>query len=204
MEQRECVNGHIYDAELYKDGCPYCRDQHASIDFEKTSSPAPDEIEESRSVPIIVPEEIRKTTAPAGYLEQQEAIGKTRSVFIPTQGGEPVVGWLVCISGSETGSDYKLSPRTNTIGRGEEMDVRIKGDRAITSDTHAKIDYDVLNNNFYLLPANNRNTIYLNGAPVYAAQKLDAYDKIRIGKTDVLFVPFCCEKFVWPTEDKED
>ena len=68
---------------------------------------------------------------------------------------------------------------------------------SLIPDTHAKIDYDVLNNQFYLIPANNRNTIYCNGSPVYAAQKLSAYDRLRLGDTEVLFVPFCCEHFTW-------
>ena len=102
--------------------------------------------------------------------------------------------------GHDKGCDYRLCAKTNSIGRGEDMDVRIKGDDTISSNIHAKIDYDVLNNAFYLLPANNRNTIYVNNAPLYAAQRLNPYDRLRFGQSELLFVPFCCDRFTWPIE----
>ena len=213
MAKKRCANGHIYDSDIYGDNCPYCDGNTPTIDFGRPAAAAPaaeadpfeqEGIGKSAPVSTIRPEEITKTRPPQAFLDKQEEIGKTQPAFRPQQGSDPVVGWLVCVHGHDTGKDYKLSARTNTIGRGSEMDVRIKGDDTISSDTHAKIDYDVLNNDFYLLPANNRNTIYLNGAPVYAAQKLSAYDKIRFGKSEVLFVPFCCDKFTWPTEDEGD
>ena len=52
--------------------------------------------------------------------------------------------------------------------------------------------------------ANNSNTIYCNGAPVYAALKLSPYDRVRFGHTELLFVPFCCERFTWPAAEPGD
>ena len=206
MAQARCSNGHIYDSDIYGDNCPYCEHGANTIDFEGADSAGGgdfglEDVGKSFPVSAITPEEVQKTRPPKQFLEQQEEIGKTKPAFTPKKGGDPIVGWLVCVDGHDVGLDYKLSARTNTIGRGSEMDVRIKGDDTITSNVHAKIDYDVLNNDFYLVPANNRNTIYHNGAPVYAAQKLEAYDRIRLGQSEVLFVPFCCDKFVWPVEE---
>ncbi len=206
MAQARCSRGHIYDPEIYGDSCPYCASVSTSINFETTedfSTPAADV---AKSVPVssIVPEDIPKTAPTSEFKQKQEEIGKTQSVFQPKTGKDPVVGWLVCVQGHDTGEDYKLRAKTNTIGRGSDNDVRIKGDDTITSATHAKIDYDVLNNDFYLLPGNNRNTIYLNGAPVYAAVKLTGYDRIRFGQSEVLFVPFCTDKFVWPTAEEKE
>lgn len=202
MAQARCGKGHIYDSEIY-DSCPYCDNGTPSIDFGAGAVDLQDGITPSVPVSVIKPEELKKTSAPQEYVEKQEEIKHTVAAFKPAKGKEPVVGWLVCVQGHDIGLDYHLMPRTNNIGRGGDMDVQIKGDDTITSNCHAKIDYDALNNDFYLLPANNRNTIYCNKAPVYAATKLKAYDCIRLGKSEVLFVPFCNDQFTWPQSDEE-
>ena len=203
MAQASCGKGHIYDSDIY-DSCPYCDNGASSIDFGVGAADLQDGIGPSVPVSVIKPEDIKKTSAPQEYLEKQDEIKHTRAACAPTKGKEPVVGWLVCVQGHDIGRDYHLMPRTNNIGRGGDMDVQIKGDDTITSNCHAKIDYDALNNDFYLLPANNRNTIYCNKATVYAATKLKAYDSIRLGKSEVLFVPFCNEHFTWPQDDGEE
>ena len=206
MAQARCANGHIYDSDLYGDHCPYCDHGTSTIYFDDNYSDGLDGFSQdgfgTSARTSITPEAIGKTMPPKSFLEKQDEIRGTVGVFQKHHGTDPVVGWLVCVKGSSVGTDYRLSAKTNLIGRGSEMDVRIKGDDTITSDTHAKIDYDILNNNFYLIPANNRNTIYLNGGPVYAAQQLSAYDRLRFGETELLFVPFCNDRFQWPEEDK--
>ena len=201
MAQARCKNGHIYDSAIYGDRCPYCDHGTSTIYFNNAYS-TQDGIGATvpgsmSGGPSIMPEEIGKTMPPKEFLERQQEIGGTVGVFQKHHGSDPVVGWLVCVKGHDKGLDYRLRAKTNLIGRSREMDIQIKGDDTVSSDTHAKIDYDVLNNQFYLIPANNRNTIYCNGSPVYAAQKLSAYDRLRLGDTEVLFVPFCCEHFTW-------
>lgn len=210
MAQARCRNGHIYDPDIFGENCPYCDRSATAIDFDRSmertvgiQGGGMDAFSKSHPVDTIAPEEIKKTAPPKEFTVKQEEIGKTRPAWTPASGTDPVVGWLVCVQGHELGKDYRLYGRTNMIGRSGEMDVQIRGDDTITSNTHAKIDYDVLNNQFYLLPGNNKNTIYLNMAPVYAAQKLEAYDRLRFGKTELIFIPLCSEKFRWPTDGKE-
>lgn len=216
MATATCSNGHIYDTSIHPDCCPYCGSSGRTIDFEAdvnatvSSESQLSDIGKSVMVTTITPEELGPTTAPKGFDPtvwpvdgpvRQDPIDRTRPVFVPREGNDPVVGWLVCVKGRTVGRDYRLSARTNTIGRGPGMDVQIPEDDTITSHIHAKLDYDALNNDFYLIPANNTNTVYINRAPVYAAQKLTAYDSIILGQTEVLFVPFCCDRFVWPKAD---
>ncbi len=208
MEQRRCQRGHIYDREIYGDHCPYCDNGATSIEFDRDFT----DIEEATGVEaigkshaelIITPEEIKKTVPPKDYIVRQEEIGRTMPVWPMKKEINPVVGWLVCTKGSEEGKDYRLYGKTNKIGRRSDMDICIHGDDTISSDSHAKIDYDILNNKFYLLPGNNTNTIYLNMTPVYSAHILNPYDVLLFGRTELLFVPFCCEHFKWPLEDRE-
>ena len=194
MTQARCKNGHIYDSEIYGSVCPYCDHTGNTINFNEDGEYHFKSVAKEKITPQ---EQIGKTAPPPGYMEKQEELKKTTSVFSKEKGNDPVVAWIVCINGSEKGKDYRLIPKTNTIGRSSENDIWIKGDDTITRNAHAKIDYDVLNNNFYLLPANNDNTIYVNNAPLYSPQMLKPYDVLRFGQSEFSFVPFCSDKFTW-------
>lgn len=137
------------------------------------------------------------TRPPRGYERRVGEDNKTRGMIGKTNGIEPVVGWLVCLEGSEKGKDYRLYGRINTVGRDERMDVCIRGDQGITREVHARIGYDPRKNNFHLIPANSSNNTYRNDEPVYVPVKLEAYDVIELGETKLLFVPLCGQKFSW-------
>ena len=110
---------------------------------------------------------------------------------------EPVVGWLVCISGPEKGKDFRIYGKNNTVGRSEKMDICIKGDTTISRENHARLAYDEKHNAFHLIPAESTNTIYLNDEPVYVPAKLTARDIIEFGDCKLMFVPLCDDNFSW-------
>ena len=206
MAHARCKNGHIYDTDIYGSSCPYCSSGRTSINFggvrPTQSSFGMDDVGKSVPVSTITAETISKTTATQDYVKNQEEFGKTQAAF-KVHGADPVVGWLVCVTGPNTGRDYRLFARINTIGRAEKNDVCLKGDNTISSQNHAKIAYAARKNDFYLLPGDSTNTIYLNDEPVYEKEKLRAYDRIILGNdTEVLFVPFCGEQFSWPADGK--
>ncbi|MBO5543243.1 MAG: FHA domain-containing protein [Oscillospiraceae bacterium] len=205
MAQARCRNGHIYDPEIYGNSCPYCDPGIRSIQFGDESSidfGNPEPFGVSRVEGTLRPETIQKTVPPKAFRERQDQIRETVGVYAKHHGHDPVVGWLVCVKGHDQGESFQIRARTNSIGRGGEMDIRVRGDDTVSSDTHAKIDYDILNNDFYLLPANNRNTIYVNRTPLYSPHRLEAYDRIRLGESEFLFVPFCCDRFTWDQEEQ--
>ena len=207
-----CENGHLYDASIYS-SCPYCNPSNRSIDFDTDGS---DEI--SPTVPAGSQEfsgsvlrfegqdEIDVTHPPMDYKgsSTQDSVEATHPVFEEKMSFDPVVGWLVCIEGFDKGHDYRVRAKTNSIGRSELMDICIKGDSTISANKHAKLDYDIKNNAFYLLTAESTNTIYLNDAPVYTATQLHAYDYIQFGTSKFMFVPFCNDKFKWSSDDSKD
>jgi pSer/pThr/pTyr-binding forkhead associated (FHA) protein len=110
---------------------------------------------------------------------------------------EPVVGWLVCIDGTEKGKDFRVWAKNNTIGRSEKMDVCIKGDATISRENHARLAYDEKHNKFHLIPAESTNNIYLNDEPIYVPSVLEAYDVIELGESRFIFVPLCNDRFDW-------
>src|SRR6202035_5316993 len=110
---------------------------------------------------------------------------------------DPVVGWLVVVHGPEKGRDYHIRSDNNTIGRSEEMYICISGDESISRERHAVITFDPQQNAFHLCPGEGRGLVYVNGEVLLADRKLQAYDQIQLGKTKLIFVPFCGEKFSW-------
>lgn len=147
----------------------------------------------------IEPPKVSKTVAPEAY--RDEIARARKNVTVGTLEKimhiDPVVGWIVCIEGSEKGRDFQIKARSNTIGRSEDMDICLRGDTTIFRKNHARLSYDVKHNDFYIIPAENANNIYLNDQPVYTPAKLSSYDLIELGESKFLFVPFCNDKFKW-------
>ena len=173
---------HHYDS-LVHSTCPFCR---ATRPVTQPAEPA--------SVP---------TQPSTGHMPTQ--------VIWPKSAVGPAVGWLVIIDGpssdsgndtvSNRGRDYRLVPNRNRIGRSRNCEVTLDyGDNEISGE-HCALVYDTLNNMFYLQPSEGRNLTYVaevvdgeesvRWAPVLNTRELKARDQIRIGKTVLVFVPFC-------------
>ncbi|MBR1471397.1 MAG: FHA domain-containing protein [Lachnospiraceae bacterium] len=207
----ECANGHLYDTDQYA-SCPYCSGGMNRVEFGGGDSGIGKTVGAPGAVPSFdtnaprasygyVNPEIGATVAPSNYQAQPKRndsdTGKTVAVLQKSMKIEPVVGWLVCIEGKDKGKDYRIAAKNNTIGRGDKMDIQIKGDDTISRENHARLAYDVKHNAFHLVPGENTNGIYLGDEPVYVPTKLKAYDLIELGESKFLFIPFCSEKFTW-------
>ena len=143
---------------------------------------------------------VGETVAPKEYRDLkkiEEDTGKTLALYQKKKEYDPVVGWLVCVEGSEKGKDYKFYARANTIGRNDKNDICIKGDNAISRENHARIAYDPKHNSYYLLPGESTNTVYLNDDPVYTSAPLKSYDVIQIGEGKYIVITLCNKKFSW-------
>lgn len=109
----------------------------------------------------------------------------------------PVVGWLVCIEGPAIGVDYRIHSQYNYIGRGRHMDICISGDNCISTEKAAIIAYDDEEKTFSFGPGLGHNVVRVNGKMLMNATPLKAYDELTVGKTKLLFVPLCGERFDW-------
>lgn len=216
MAFTECANGHIYDSDQYV-SCPYCNGVGNRIEFGVNADSGIGKTAPiggfgpSGGVSVVGGQsdrsEIGATVAPQSYRkagEEKEDTGKTVGVFQRSMNMEPVVGWLVCIEGPEKGKDFRILAKNNTIGRGEKMDICIKGDTTISRENHARLAYDDKHNSFHLIPAESTNNIYLNEEPIFIPTKLEAYNLIEFGESKFLFVPFCNEKFTWKDSEKPE
>jgi hypothetical protein len=123
-------------------------------------------------------------------------LGETVGIFQKRTGVDPVVGWLVCIKGTHKGRDYRLHSDLNKLGRAPNMDVCIEGDEAISRENHCQIAFSPRSKTFNIIPGDGRNLSYLNDQDVLSAMRLKAYDRLDLGESSFIFIPF---EFDWAT-----
>ena len=171
MEIRQCAFGHFYDASLHR-RCPYC----------PPGSPG-------FSGPRVIPgEALRDCALPEADAGAAEEI-------------QPVVGWLVCVSGPERGRGYALHRDNNFVGRGDALDVDLAGDSALRRDRPFVIAYDSRSRAFFCGLLNGCDMVRLNGTPLAATTRLNAGDRLELGRTGLRFVPLCGADFDWDQDD---
>lgn len=189
---KRCGNGHYYDERKHS-FCPHCGvnlDLNLGVTMPKRPLPS---------------EDLSKTQAifPSGDLGKivpknaPNQAGKTVAFYRKEIGLDPVVGWLVCIIGPDKGRDYRIRSERNFIGRSEKMDICINGDEEISRENHAIISYSPKKRLFRIYPGDSRGLVYLNDEEVIGAEELNPYDLIEMGKTKLMFIPFCGERFEW-------
>lgn len=180
MKLSRCKSGHYYDTTKHS-LCPYC-----SIDINlesKKTLPLGNQSLDTKTLPN---EEVN--------IETEE---KTIGMYHKTIGIDPVVGWLVCIEGTDKGRDYRIRSGRNFVGRSEKMDINIAGDRSISRERHAIIIYDPKKDIFLIDPGDSREMVYLNNEGVYSATIIKSYDMIELGESKLLFIPLCGGDFKW-------
>ncbi len=168
MSMKRCDNGHFYDADKHS-SCPWCG--------------VPLDVEGGKTKPL-------KESRPADP-------GVTKALHREPSGISPVVGWLICVDGPDRGRDYRLHSEKNFIGRSSNMDVSITGDESISREKHAAVTFEPKKRLFWLLPGEASGLVYLNEEVVNTPVELKGRDIIELGKTKLMFFPFCDEKFQW-------
>lgn len=202
-----CKNGHWYDTSVHR-SCPHCKQES-----EKLSIRLDDVVEDDRTISIAeadisLGEELGAIIGNAtggvipnpGGLNADEDNDKTISFgFFGMMATQPIVGWLVCMTGDERGKDYRLHAGKNFIGRSPSMDVVLVDDKTISRNKHCSVIYDPKGNTFYA-SAEGGNLMYLNDEMLETSTEIKEGDLITIGETKLMFVPFCKEGRIWEKE----
>lgn len=174
------------------------------------SIPAPSAAEAAREVRASVERHVELEAPPTTRVfraakQAAEAPAKTRLVRGKAQvvRGEfqqdPVVGWLVVVGGPGVGSFRPVFEGNNTIGRAPSQRIPLDfGDDTISSEEQAYIRYDSAERSFLFVPnLAKTNVVSVNEKRPTAAVELAHMDVITIGRTQVVFVPFCGPDFDW-------
>ncbi len=77
------------------------------------------------------------------------------------------------------------------------MDVIIENDNAVSREKHGVVIFDPKRLSFWVLPGEASGLVYLNGEVVYSPTQMNRDDVLEIGKTKLVLVPFCGEKYNW-------
>jgi len=221
MAMQQCPNGHLYD-DSKNSTCPYCGG-NGSIDvtvpldgampqgggmFPPTAqlggfgadgavyTPPQPQVIEQRPAAEDFPE-----TMPVGTPFEKTTY-KTDAVN--ENGIAEIRGWLICIDGPKRGVDFRIHGEKNSIGRGEENEIKLDFDTSISKGVNAIIAYDSRNNKFFIYQSASKNNMYINNTLLLTPVELKDYDVIEIGETKLVFRSFCNESFTWESLNKED
>ncbi|HEY6328270.1 MAG TPA: FHA domain-containing protein [Blastocatellia bacterium] len=181
MDKR-CVKGHFFDPAKFS-LCPYCG--VPGLNISPTMPHRDPQLGE-------LADDVRGAVQAAKEVDE-----RTKGLLDAKMGVNPVVGWLVCTEGPSSGRDFRIFSERNFIGRASTMNISIPGDGSISRERHAILTYNPKKNSFSLAPGESTGLVYLNNGEVDRPTELKAYDRIQIGRTELLFVPFCGEKFQW-------
>lgn len=198
MKLKRCERGHYYDTKHHS-RCPSCGVSGLGVtavqNAPQTSAPSA-----TTAVAQAIPATQVRGQTPAPSAAAPEAIGTTVAMVRKITGIDPVVAWLVCVSGPDKGRDYRIRSERNSIGRGTDMNICINGDESISRENHAFISFNPRKGSFRIAPGDGRGMTYLNGEEVDIPHALEAYDLIEMGQSQLLFIPLCGERFNWEGE----
>jgi hypothetical protein len=185
MALKRCENGHYFDPGKHT-SCPSCGVQMIDVPTRPKAGldvlPAPGP-----------PAQAAKSSPKAAAQDD----GVTVALGVKKQGIDPVVGWLVCTAGPDRGRDYRIRSERNFLGRGEEMDIAIRGDNTISRENHASITFNPRNGEFRLHSGVGRGLVYLNDQQVDGVSPIKHGDRIDLGETKLMFVPLVGDTFSW-------
>jgi len=125
-------------------------------------------------------------------LSQKAAAGAVRKPSF-----KPVVGWLVCVRGSDFGSSFTIRLGKNHIGRAADMDIVLHGDDSIAMKNHAAVYYVPKQRRFAVEPGASGKRFYLNRDAVIRPVWIKQHDILIIGNSSLMFFPCCGEHFSW-------
>ena len=194
MKYIRCEYGHYYDPEKYT-SCPHCAAFRAGEEPEYTvaKKPVDDIVMEAYSLREDAP--VKVQAAPVD--DDPVTVAKVAE----DKGIDPPVGWLVETNGPHKGEAFVIHSERNTVGRGNGMDICLKGDVSVSRENNAVLSYNPRNREFHLIPGEGKAIVYLNGDELLSPAALSAYDRIEIGHTALLFLPLCGESFSWEEQE---
>lgn len=208
MNLLKCSNGHYYDGDAYS-SCPHCKSQGTdenqtvaldmslagggevtvampSMDEGPTLSGALNTVRDGFDT--VLPSDDQKTVS---FYMENPVLAEM----------DPVVGWMVCVKGELYGQDYRLKSGRNFVGRGEDMDVCLRGEKTVSRDRHAILIYEPKQNLFLVQPGESKELIYLNGSVVLTPVIMKKNDILQVGDISLMLIPCCDEAYRWKAEE---
>jgi hypothetical protein len=77
------------------------------------------------------------------------------------------------------------------------MDVWLRNDPSVSRNRHAIIVYEPRERIFFAQPGESHELFYVNDSVVLSTTQLKDRDRISVGESTLIFVPFCNADFTW-------
>lgn len=192
MATKKCINGHMYDAAIYGDHCPFCPPSESKT---KVVGEYADE-EHTRAIggiPVAAPSQ---ATAPTMPVNEMPMAGEAGTVIRPvgamgvsseSVNNRQLVGIIVCYTHNPLGEVFQIYEGKNVIGRAASCDISFPSDSNI-SGQHLLILYREAEGVYWAVDQNSSNGTYINGEFASDRYKLSSNDTIVIGGTKLLFI----------------
>lgn len=146
----------------------------------------------------------------------------------PQVTGGPTVGWLIVVGGKNKdweniwlGTDFRLLSGSNRIGAGAGNEVNLDiGDTRIDRDCHSVLTYDPESKQYFIQKGIGRGLTHIRydkrflkaGAEIIdqadgigdewqiilSPTRLNPRTIVRVGSTELMFLPLCDADFYWP------
>lgn len=223
MNLTQCENGHYYDGDKFS-SCPHCKggatsssEESVTISYDNAANTVPNTAS-GTAMPTIqevtggqtgaTSASVKLFTAPTAPIIQSldDSTPKTVRLYESDMEIEPVVGWLVALSGNAKGKSYMLKAGPNFIGRDTTMNVSITEDKTVSRNKHAVIIYDPKSRKFFALPGESRALFYVNDEVVLNNVEVEDRQIVTVGETKLMLVAFCNAGFAWEDlkEEKDE
>lgn len=203
MSLINCSLGHYYDDEKYSE-CPFCKKAaDAAVDSFDLQSRVTVSGYKIGSLTGGVTELLGSDELEASLFDnmdianQYDAVSDENSTigYFQLSGiGGYTAGWLVCVAGADKGKSFTIEIGRNLCGSGLISDICI-GDSSVAEKSHCSFIYEPKQNRFYVTPENG--TVFHNEKFISEVRELHSGDKVGIGETTLIFVPFCNENRRW-------
>lgn len=191
MATKKCINGHIYDPNVYGETCPFCpaggtvvnenAGGHTHVNGGGFSGMAG-----GGTKPTIPVSPANGKPDAGGGTVIRHIGGNPTAGTGASAGNRRLVGLLVCYDINPLGEVFKIYEGRNMIGRKATVDVVLAADSQISSE-HLIILYREAEGVFWAIDNNSSNGTYINGSFENKA-KLNPNDIITIGNTRLIFI----------------
>ena len=199
MNLLRCANGHYFDGDKFNE-CPHCSEMHRDV-TQTVPIDMSELVPNEPAAPVApIPEIIEPVGGDAvnpGNWAPDDGDEVTVGYYADIIGKEPVVGFLICTRGKYFGESFELKTGRNFIGRAANMDVVLAMDPKVSRERHAIIVYEPRARVFVAQAGDSHGMLYVNDQVVLTNEPLKAYDKLSIGDTELMFMPFCGPQFSW-------
>ena len=203
MALTTCPVGHYYDTDKVKE-CPVCK-KLASIpvnhtDLQSQVTVSGYKIGEATGgiTELLSPLDTNVSSFDIFEVETEyDAMSDSNSTigFFELNGiGSFTAGWLVCVQGPDRGKSCTIEIGRNICGSNASNDI-VFSDKDILPNMHFSVVYEPKENKFFITP--DKGAVFHNGKFLNKPAILRNDDRITVGSTELVFVPFCNKNRSW-------